>query len=498
MDKALVAIDIGMTNKKIALFDEKLRLLDSDSASFGPRIVEGIECHDLEAIEEWLFGRIAHYARSNEIGAISVSTHGATVVFTDDEGEACAPCVYYTHDPGPGFDERFYALVGDRQALQRETGTADLGALINPAKTILFTKERFPQSFSKTRCILNYPQYWAYRLTGVAVAEATATGAHTYLWNWIAAGYSEVAGRLDILDRLPGGPRTSWEAIGAVSAPVAERLGLGSGVLVTAGIHDSNSSLLPHLVKGAFADFVLNSTGSWLVAMHPMETYGFSDDEIGKTVFYNRSAFGKPVKTALFPGGLEYEAWNRLIEDQAGRPVRPVVSDYEEVVTHKAGYVLPGIVGGLGQFPESRGGILEGHQFHSFAEIQARRASPSMLCRPELAKAALNLSLAIQTVTSLRRIGLGPATAICTEGGFRKNDDYLSLVAQALPDNVFMTTDLAEASLIGSAICALAALVRTSAASLAPLLPIKYTRVLPGWKLTGLDTYTSDFIEVAS
>ena len=34
-----------------------------------------------------------------------------------------------------------------------------------------------------------YPQYWAYRLTGVLANEVTSLGCHTDLWNYRAGGF---------------------------------------------------------------------------------------------------------------------------------------------------------------------------------------------------------------------------------------------------------------------------------------------------------------------
>jgi L-fuculokinase len=72
--------------------------------------------------------------------------------------------------------------------------------------------------------------------------------------------------------------------------------------------------------------------------------------------------------------------------------------------------------------------------------------------------AALNVSLAAQTLVALERIGFSPGADLLTEGGFRKNLDYNALLAAALPDNRVYLTDIAEASAFGAAMTALAAL----------------------------------------
>jgi L-fuculokinase len=155
MGKAIAVIDIGMTNKKVAIYDQGLRMLDSVSRTFEPILIEGIETHDLAGMEEWFLERLAAFGRSHSIGAIAVTTHGANMVCIGEDGSVCAPCVYYTHEPGEEFQERFYSLVGDRRELQASTGTPPLSAMINTSKGLFFLKEKFPEQFARTRVALN-------------------------------------------------------------------------------------------------------------------------------------------------------------------------------------------------------------------------------------------------------------------------------------------------------------------------------------------------------
>jgi sugar (pentulose or hexulose) kinase len=143
-----------------------------------------------------------------------------------------------------------------------------VGSLINVGKKLFFAKKHFPQGFARIDSILNYPQYFGYLFTGKKGAEPTYVGCHTYLFDFDKKEYSSVARKLGIVEKLPPVIARSWEVLGTVTPRVAAETGLPPDCVVTMGIHDSNSSLLPYLVKG-HGNFVLNSTGTWCVAMHP-------------------------------------------------------------------------------------------------------------------------------------------------------------------------------------------------------------------------------------
>jgi L-fuculokinase len=498
MDKAIAVIDIGMTNKKVAVYDGGLRVLDSVSRIFEPVMVEGLETHDLAGMEAWFLDRLASFAKRFPIGAIAVTAHGATEVCVGEDGECCAPCVFYTHEPGPEFQERFYAAMGDPRELQAVTGTPRLSAMINPSKGLFFLRERFPEAYARSRTVLNYPQYWGFRLTGKTGAEGTYTGCHNYLWDWKAERYSSVAGKLGLDGKLPFPLRDSWDVLGTLKPEIARRAGLDPSTVVTMGIHDSNASLLPHLAKRSGGDFILNSTGTWCVLMHPQERYGFASEELGKVVFFNRSAYNKPVKTAIFLGGMEYEAWTKVIRSTSGLAPdaalpEPSAADYRAIVDARDEFVFPEVVPGSGQFPGQVARARKGGADYALVDIESGARVPCFLREPGRALAALNLSLALQTLVALERAGLGSGTEVCTEGGFRRNTGYNAVLASALAGRSggAYLTDIAEATAFGAAMTAAAALAGKKPDELGGLFEIEYKKVLPMEGLAGLDAYRS-------
>ena len=456
MIKAIAVIDIGMTNKKIALYDEDLSQLDAEYRVFVPKIVDGLETHNLEAMEEWFLDRLAASARKYKIDAITVSAHGATFVYVGADGKPALPCVYYTHEPGGDFHERFYAAFGDARDLQRETCAARFGALINSAKGIYFARQRFPNEYEKAALVLNYPQYWGYRLTGRAGSDCTYMGCHTYLWDQKRQGFSSVAQALGLSGLMPEKAQSPWTALGKITAEAAEKTGLGADTIVTLGIHDSGAAMIPHFAFSRERGFTLNSTGTWCVTMTPARDYGFGEEEIGKPVFFNTSAFDMPVKTAIFMGGLEMEAWSKALMARHKREDFPPYDAalFREIIAGADCFLLPGAAADGALFPASKARVVEGRRAWSFEEISRGAGAPPCFDDYARAFALLRLSLVMQTLVALEISGLKGGDDLITEGGFRRDDAYNRLLSSALPECRAFLTGVTEASALGAAIVA--------------------------------------------
>ncbi len=479
MNYAIAVIDIGMTNKKVAVYDDALVQVDAQYRNFPPVMVEGLQTHDLEGMEAWFIERLAEAARKYPIKAIAVTTHGASFVCVGEDGKPCVPCVYYTHEPGDAFHDRFYDLFGKKEDLQARTGTPAFKAMINPAKGILFAKERFPAAFGRTKHLLNYPQYWGLRLTAEAGAEGTYVGCHSYLWDWVDGRWSSVAEKLGIVDLMPAELKDSWDVLGWITEEVAVRTGLPRDTTVVMGIHDSNSSLLPHFAKKGETGFILNSTGTWCVIMNPVRSYGFAPEELGAVVFFNQSAFRTPVKTAIFLGGQEFETWSKALMNLHGKAdLPPYRSDlYDAILAERNAFLLPELTAGSGQFPLSVPRVSEGGVDYPFAEIESGLRVPPCFADYERGIAVLRISLVMQTLTALERAGLAEGIEVFTEGGFRKNEAYNVLLSAALPACRVSLTDIAEATALGAAMTAKMALTGKKLAELAADFEVEYKEV---------------------
>jgi len=466
MEFVIGVIDIGMTNKKIALYDSALKQIDISIRNFPPKIIDGFETHDLEAMEEWLILKLRDYSKKYPVKALSVSAHGGTFTCLDKAGRLTVPCIYYTHERGDEFHKKFYEKFGSPCDLQIQPGTPALTAFLNAAKGLFFVKENYPEDFKKTSLLLLYPQYWAYRFTGKAGLENTYLGCHTYLWDQLKSRFSSVAEGLEITHLFPHKISKSWEPLGKISKEFADKTGLDNDTIVTMGIHDSNSSLLPHFAKKGETGFILNSTGTWCVLMNPVNEYNYSQDEIGKTVFYNISANGKPIKTAIFQGGQEFETWSQLFMDFHKKTEIPSCNKdiYRSVLIEKDAFLLPELFSGSGQFPYSKARITEKGKEYFYKDILRAVKNNDHFCLPECffnyekVFVLLKFSLIMQTIVCLERIGIKPGMEIFVEGGFRKDIAYNTYLSAFFPDNDVFLSDIEEVTAFGVAMTAKMAL----------------------------------------
>lgn len=464
MSQLVAVVDIGKTNKKIALIDRSLSVRATRQASF-PAMTnpDGVLVEQVDAIWAWLKRELATLFRAQPFHAISVSTHGACWVALDDAGRPSVPVIAYEHDLGAqqaSFDAEFYRRFGPLERLQDETGSCDLPLLVNPAKAILFAQRTWPTSWGRTRSIVNYPQYWGFLLTGHQAAEPTYTANHSFLFDVRRQGPSTAATLLGVDRLIDWHLRSPWDQLGTLTAELQSELNLPA-LPVTVGIHDSNAALLPYLVKYRERDFVLNSTGTWCVAMHRVDRVAYRADELGQKVIFNIDACGRTHKTSFLMGGMDYALYHGLIR---GRDPAFNASRVDAALGHADRAVLPGAY--PSQFPACSGGVRDGKTVYSLDQLKAGKR-PAWFADAANGHDLLNVSLALQAEVALRRTDIGPGTAIFVEGGFRNNPTFLAVLAALFPTNPVVLTSLAQASSAGAALLGHALLQQCEPADLA-------------------------------
>lgn len=416
----IAVIDIGKTNAKVALVDlATLSEVALRRMANAPVRQAPYPHHDVEALWTFILDSLANLNRQQRIDAISITTHGATGVLVDAAGEPVLPVLDYEFD-GP---DRLAAEYETIRPPFAETGTPRLPLGLNLGAQFFWQQKRFPAAFALATAILMYPQYWALRLTGVAANEVTSLGCHTDLWNPWTADFSSLVDRMDWRG-LMAPLRPARDRLGPILPALAARTGLDPQTPVFCGLHDSNASLLPHLLSDA-PPFSVVSTGTWVVSM------AVGGREIAldaaRDTLVNVNALGDPVPSARFMGGREFSV---LTED---RPETWSDDDARAVLARKT-LLLPSTQQGSGPFPHQAAiwlnadGINDGQRF-----------------------AAVSFYLALMTATCLDLIGAdGPITV---EGPFARNRLFVDMLA-ASTGRAVVASEAATGTSIGAALLA--------------------------------------------
>jgi sugar (pentulose or hexulose) kinase len=491
----IAVFDVGKTNKKLIIYDTSLTPVETAYTQIDEIVTDGIHFENIDEIVSWLKRTLADFARTYRISAVSVATHGATALCLDGQGDLAVPPVAYTTEADESFREEFFATFGDPVTLQKETCTAEIGSMVNIAKLLFFMKKTYPAQFEKIQTVLSYPQYFGYILTGNVGAEPTYTGCHTYLYDFHRQRYSHVAHELGIAHALPQDIREPWSVLGTVTPKIAQETGLSQDCIVTCGIHDSNASLLPYMVKG-YENFALNSTGTWCVGMHPTNTLQLHDNELGKLVFYFLSAYNTPVKSSIFMGGLEYDTYTSLLQEITGIDEPPPLDlhTYERIIREQQLFILPSVVHGTGIFPDARPRAIAHDDAFSLERIRAG-TYPDFFKEYTTAYAVLTLSLALQTRQALSLIGYDGTGTLFIEGGFRNNAAYNTLLTALFPRAEVVLTNLQEATAFGAALLGKAALDTVRPEALGELFTIE-TSAVEKQTFSELDSYKKRFLQL--
>jgi len=156
--------------------------------------------------------------------------------------------------------------------------------------------------------------------------------------------------------------------------------------------------------------------------------------------------------------------------------------------------ILPTVVPGTGQYPASRPRVVDHGESFSLEEITSGNRAPAVFANSARAYAVLNLSLALQTSTALRRVGLQDGSVVYTEGGFRNNDDYNRILATLHPNCSFRLSGMPEATSFGAALLGWSALEDVPVSSMADRFELTEEAVQVV-ELPGIEEYAATFYQ---
>lgn len=393
--QTVAIIDIGKTNVKVALVDPA-RAVELAVETTPNTVIPGPPWPHFDTAAQWDFIREAlrRLARQAQVDGIAVTTHGACAALLAADGTLAAPVMDYEHTGPDDLRAEYDALRPDFA----ETGSPRLPMGLNLGAQLHWQLRQDPALAARIAHVVTWPQYWAHRLTGVAACDLSSLGCHTDLWNPHRRTWSSLPATLGLADRIAR-PRKPGERLGTLLPAIQTETGIGP-VPVLCGIHDSNASLLPHLLQRA-APFAVVSTGTWVISM----AVGGSTPPLdpARDTLVNVAATGQPVPSARFMGGREYDL-TRI------RGVTATDEDAARVLQAQL-MLLPSVIPDSGPFQSRQ------HRWTADPATDGQR------------NAALSFYLALMTATGLQAIGAEGPTVV--EGPFTANHDYLSMLATA-------------------------------------------------------------------
>ncbi len=416
----IAVIDIGKTNAKVAVVDIARR--QELGVRRRPNLVltDGPYPHfDVEGLWSFFLESLKELAAEHRIDGISVTTHGASAVLLDASGNLATPVLDYEFT-GP--DD----LAGQYDALRpdfAQTGSPRLPMGLNLGAQLHWLLETQEGLRERTAQVLTYPQYWTYRLTGVAACEVTSLGCHTDLWNPFEGVFSPLVSRLGLEGRMAP-VRKAGDVLGPLLPDVAERAGLPEGLPVACGIHDSNASLYPHLLvrQGAFS---VVSTGTWVISLSVGGGHVTLDP--ARDTLVNVNALGGAVPSARFMGGREFDL---MME---GHERASTDADALQVLDRSI-LLLPAV--------EPRSGPFQGRA-HRWSVDEASLSDGQRY-------AAVSFYLALVTAECLAMTG-GEGLVI-VEGPFAANRLYLAMLEAATARKVQVGDGSVTGTSIGAAL----------------------------------------------
>ena len=418
--RIVAVFDIGKTNAKLAIVDciqrteLAVRTTPNTVREDGP-----YPHYDVERIWDFVGQSMSELAADHLIQGIAVTGHGASIALLSETGLSL-PFLDYEHT-GPDRLATEYDAV--RPSFD-ETFSPRLPQGLNVGAQLFWLERTFPEAFAATRSIVTGPQYWVWRLTGLARCEATSLGAHTDLWNIRDRRWSSLVENRGWAQKMAD-LQPLRQQHGVLRSDLASDWGLREALPVAGGIHDSNASLLPHLLDRP-APFSVISTGTWAITFSVGSPLSALDES--RDMLANINVFGDPVPSARFMGGREFSI---LTDDQ------DTISTDENLghMINRQIMVLPTLVAGAGPYPNT--------------PVAWSGGDAGQLTAPER-HAVASLYIALMSATCLEL--LEAAGPVIIEGPFAGNRSYLRILTTLVERPILIGENSATGTSGGAAL----------------------------------------------
>jgi L-fuculokinase len=421
----IAIFDIGKTNKKVFLFDEKYTKLYEETIQLKEITDEdGDNCEDLMALTEWVRNSFKnlHKLKDFEIKAVNFSAYGASFVHIMEKGASLLPLYNYLKPYPQQLQNEFYSQYGGEELLSKETSSPVSGSL-NAGLQLYRIKKLLPQVFDTIVKSLHLPQYLSFLITNQMFSDITSVGCHTLLWDFEKSNYHKWVIE-DGIDKKLAPLSKSDETVEATFENKAITAGIG--------LHDSSAALIPYLIS--FEEpFILISTGTWCISLNPFNHTPLTNDELNNDCLCYLQYKGLPVKASRLFVGYEHKQQTQVLSQHFKKPAdyyKNLVFDQHIIHRLKAK-----------SFTVT--------EFKTFSEIDVNLFSNyeeayHQLMISIVAQQVMSTTLVLNTSSNVKKIFV--------DGGFAKNDIYMNLMANAFTEIEVYAASMAQASALGAAL----------------------------------------------
>ena len=427
--KVTAVFDIGRTNKKYVLFDEKFQIVDEFSEVL-PETVDddGEPCEDIALLTDWVVENWKKIKASQkyEVVAVNAAAYGASFVHLDASDRPVTPLYSYLKPFPAQVASQFYGRYGDPMRVGLQTGSPPMG-MLNSGLQLYWLKYAKPELFARVKTSLHLPQYIIFLLTGRKVSEFTSIGCHTALWSFEMMDYHDWV-KEEGLQKMQA-PLLAASSFLSRDGDLTIQSGFG--------LHDSSSALVPY--RMAFKKpFVLLSTGTWCISFNPYATRPLTSDQLDKDCLHYMTPEGSGVKASRVFLGREHDFQVARIAEyfKVKGDFYKKVSFDRTLLKEERPPFYPACMEGNGPVPEPS------------PELWQVSAFPSA----ESAYHHLIDGLVSIVKISLELIGVEDTPTLFVDGGFARNPLFTGLLAERFPGKEVYSTDLPYATALGAAI----------------------------------------------
>lgn len=412
----VAVFDVGRTNKKFFLFNESYSTVYEEIVQFDEVPDEdGFPSDDVEKLSHWVKETLRTQLQCEEveIKAVNFSAYGASFVHVGGNGMPVAPLYNYMKPFPEAMVNGLYARYGGGQKLSLETASPLLGSL-NSGLQLYRLKYEQPGVYERIVHSLHLPQYVSSLVTGKNATDMTSIGCHTLIWNFQARMYHDWVYDEELDEKFA--PVLRSHAVFDIEI-------YGKSMRAGIGLHDSSAALIPYLASFS-GPFVLISTGTWCISLHPFSSAPLSADELERDCLLYLDYKGNPVKASRLFAGHEHE---EAVTELAAKFSVPRYH-YKEVAFSTELYealVKNGddeITGG------SEAGYAAAYHSLIYNIIRRQHASTSLLLKDS------------------------PVRQIFVDGGFAHNPVYMQMLAEAFPGIEVYSAEVSQATALGAAL----------------------------------------------